>query len=126
MDVVIFCDQEKETQRLFRSVFSSGIDGTIEVYQTLEKFLHKIRKIGNRRKIHVIAINGNHALDSMLNEEVLIKEINKIVVLMDRDKDTADKVHRLRPRYITTPHRGLQDLTAVLEKMDQKKKSITV
>jgi predicted glycosyltransferase involved in capsule biosynthesis len=123
MDAIIFCDQENETQRLFRSVFSSGIDGTIEVCQTIESFLKKIRKIGNNQTINVIAVNGHSTLDSLLNDDILIEEINKIVVLMDHDQDTVSKAHRLRPRYITSSHRGLSDLTAVLEKMVQNKKS---
>lgn len=117
MNVIIFCSQESETQRLFRSVFSAGIDGTIEVYQTLDSFVKRLRRIEIDQTVHVIAVNGHKTLDSLLTEDLLIEDVKKIVVMLDNDRESMGKVHQLRPRYITTPHRGLKDLTAVLDKM---------
>ena len=89
----------------------------MEVYQTFDNLSRRLCQPTHNLAVAVLIAASKQDLSDMLSISDLIWRVNIILILPDREKDTIDKGHTLRPRFLTHKDSDILYVTAVLSKM---------
>lgn len=90
---------------------------TIEVYQNIETFAHRLRKPTNDQLLVVLLAVSRGDLLELLSIRDLLRDVRIILLLPDRDEETLAQGHILRPRFVSYADSDLADVRAVLDRM---------
>jgi len=120
MIVLLYTSQWGEpAERLQRLVQSSFPVEGIEIYRTLNSFLHRLQNPPDLPFIIVMLASERNELFDFRSFDHLLGGTRLILVLPDQGEETLRTAHRLRPRYLTYADGDFSDLAQVIKKMAQ-------
>ncbi len=108
---------EEPAERLQRLIQSSFPFEGIEIYRTLNSFLHRLQNPPDLPFVIVLLVGERNELFDFRSIDHLLAGTRLILVLPDQAEETLRTAHRLRPRYLTYADSDFSDLAQVIKKM---------
>jgi hypothetical protein len=118
MNLLFYTTEKEEVGECFQNIIDTLVPkGMGETYRTIKSLAHRLRQPGYDSTIAVLLAATREDLYDILSIRELLRGINIILILPDRNADTIAKGHRLRPRFLTYKDSNFGEITAVLGKM---------
>ena len=105
-------------QRLMGVVATLTNYGQIEIYQSFNRFVHKLRQLPRYNTVAIIYPHCNDDLTDILTICDLLSDIRVILILPDHHQETVSRGFKLFPRYVSYADSDFSDVGAVLSKMN--------
>ena len=118
MGIILYANEPGKVAQSLKNVIKLlGSEGTMEVFQTIDLLIERLRKPRGDMNIAVLLASNRADLLEILSIKDLFEDIRTILILPDRDDETIARAHKLRARFITFVDGDFKDVAAVLCKM---------
>ena len=119
MDLFIYStvseDKHKHLEELLKAFFP---EKKMEVYRTFDNLSQRLKQAVRSETIVLLVPASRQELQEILNKRNLLHGVRTIVVAPDDEMETIAIAHQLRPRFLTYLNNDLEDLAAVMLKMN--------
>jgi hypothetical protein len=90
----------------------------IEVCETVNDLLMKLRSMGRDRMIVVLMVSDENDIKDILTIKPLLDDVRIVLILPDAGDDMVAMGHKIHPRFLSFLDGNFQEVAAVLEKIE--------
>lgn len=118
MNLLFYATETKGNGKKLQSVIEEMVpEAKAEIYRTIDRLSHRLRQPKYNLAVAVLLASSMEDLMELLTIRDLFDDIRVILLLPNRKKDTINKGHTFRPRFLTYADGNLLNVAAVLSKM---------
>jgi len=122
MNLLIYVAPSNGVWERLRSVIPTTASSMkLDICHSLDALSHRLRSPSADFTAAILVASSYQELLDLVTFSDLLTDLRIIMILPDRNKNTIAKAHTLRPRFLTYLENGLNDVTAVLNKMLEKR-----
>lgn len=118
MNLLLYATETMGNGRHLQSIIEELVpEYKTEIYRTIDSLSHRLRQPKYDLAVAVLLASSREDLVDLLSIRDLLDDLRIILLLPNREKDTIDKGHTFRPRFLTYADCNLLNVAAVLSKM---------
>ncbi len=130
MSVLLYFSESNNgaLEPLRAAVEDSVPKGILQISDCLTDLPEHLRAVRHGARIAILVAQNGEELEELISVDYLFDDILIILVLPDRQKDTLARAYKLYPRFIADVNTDydLKAVTAILEKMLKRERSINI
>ncbi len=104
-------------ERLQSAAASLISEGSLEVFERIEGFEERAKRLKDPLSVAVVINPSRHELQALAGMREFMKETRILLVLPDQKKETVALAHKVLPTYIAYSDRDVSSVIAVLRQL---------
>ena len=118
MNLLLYATETMGKGKHLQSVIEESVpEYKTEIYRTIESLSYRLQQPKYDLAVAVLLASSREDLVDLLSIRNLLDDLRVILLLPNREKETINKGHTLRPRFLTYADSNLLNVAAVLSKM---------
>jgi hypothetical protein len=120
MSLIVYIPKSNDSGRRLQQMIGQLVwQDSIEIFYHLSRLDFRLREPSGNEDILLFCASTPQDLDALVSSSHLLNNLRLILILPDRETETAAKGHLLRPRFLSYLDSDFSDLALVLEKMER-------